>query len=98
MLRLDPHTNKKTENNLQRQNNIFIFSYLFVVNNSGQIVAVFGAECESGDTFADGSVRYSMTSVNILTCSVSKDSGGQFSTALNGFQRKDPTFPVGLAY
>jgi len=51
---------------------------------------VFGAECESGDTLT-------MTSVNVLTCSVSKDCGGQFSTALNGFQRKDPTFPAGLA-
>ncbi|KAI4320558.1 hypothetical protein MLD38_034026 [Melastoma candidum] len=57
----------------------------------------------SGDTFTDGSVRYTMTSMNVpepvmslAVSPVSKDSGGQFSKALNRFQREDPTFRVGL--
>ncbi|XP_077251338.1 elongation factor G, mitochondrial-like isoform X1 [Tasmannia lanceolata] len=71
--------------------------------HSGQIVAVFGVDCASGDTFTDGSVRYTMTSMNVpepvmslAVSPVSKDFGGQFSKALNRFQREDPTFRVGL--
>ncbi|KAL6583847.1 Elongation factor G-1, mitochondrial [Orobanche minor] len=71
--------------------------------HAGQIVAVFGIECATGDTFTDGSVKYTMTSMNVpepvmsLALSpVSKDSGGQFSKALNRFQREDPTFRVSL--
>ncbi|KAL5794933.1 hypothetical protein ACOSP7_003527 [Xanthoceras sorbifolium] len=71
--------------------------------HAGQIVAVFGVDCASGDTFTDGSVKYTMTSMNVpepvmslAVQPVSKDSGGQFSKALNRFQREDPTFRVGL--
>ncbi|GKV12806.1 hypothetical protein SLEP1_g23905 [Rubroshorea leprosula] len=71
--------------------------------HAGQIVAVFGVDCASGDTFTNGSVRYTMTSMNVpepvmslAVQPVSKDSGGQFSKALNRFQREDPTFRVGL--
>ncbi|WOL08368.1 elongation factor G, mitochondrial [Canna indica] len=71
--------------------------------HAGQIVAVFGVDCASGDTFTDGSVRYTMTSMNVpepvmslAVSPVSKDSGGQFSKALNRFQKEDPTFRVGL--
>ncbi|KAF7825242.1 elongation factor G-2, mitochondrial [Senna tora] len=71
--------------------------------HAGQIVAVFGVDCASGDTFTDGSVRYTMTSMNVpepvmslAVQPVSKDSGGQFSKALNRFQKEDPTFRVGL--
>ncbi|XP_065873260.1 elongation factor G-2, mitochondrial isoform X1 [Euphorbia lathyris] len=71
--------------------------------HAGQIVAVFGVDCASGDTFTDGSIRYTMTSMNVpepvmslAVQPVSKDSGGQFSKALNRFQREDPTFRVGL--
>ncbi|XP_052193371.1 elongation factor G-1, mitochondrial isoform X1 [Diospyros lotus] len=71
--------------------------------HAGQMVAVFGVDCASGDTFTDGSVRYTMTSMNVpepvmslAVSPVSKDSGGQFSKALNRFQREDPTFRVGL--
>lgn len=71
--------------------------------HAGQIVAVFGIDCSSGDTFTDGSVRYTMTSMNVpepvmslAVKPVSKDSGGQFSKALNRFQKEDPTFRVGL--
>ncbi|KAL9264757.1 Elongation factor G-1, mitochondrial-like protein [Drosera capensis] len=71
--------------------------------HAGQIVAVFGVDCASGDTFTDGSVKYTMTSMNVpepvmslAVSPVSKDSGGQFSKALNRFQREDPTFRAGL--
>ncbi|GLU00402.1 hypothetical protein SLE2022_177760 [Rubroshorea leprosula] len=71
--------------------------------HAGQIVAVFGVDCASGDTFTNGSVRYTMTSMNVpepvmslAVQPVSKDSGGQFSKALNHFQKEDPTFRVGL--
>uniref|UniRef100_A0A1J3F8V6 Elongation factor G, mitochondrial n=1 Tax=Noccaea caerulescens TaxID=107243 RepID=A0A1J3F8V6_NOCCA len=71
--------------------------------HAGQIVAVFGVECASGDTFTDGSVKYTMTSMSVpepvmslAVQPVSKDSGGQFSKALNRFQKEDPTFRVGL--
>ncbi|KAL1190597.1 Elongation factor G-1 [Cardamine amara subsp. amara] len=71
--------------------------------HAGQIVAVFGVECASGDTFTDGTVKYTMTSMSVpepvmslAVKPVSKDSGGQFSKALNRFQKEDPTFRVGL--
>ncbi|KAB2002722.1 hypothetical protein ES319_D11G085200v1 [Gossypium barbadense] len=71
--------------------------------HAGQIVAVFGVDCASGDTFTNGSVKYTMTSLSVpepvmslAVQPVSKDSGGQFSKALNRFQREDPTFHVGL--
>lgn len=71
--------------------------------HAGQIVAVFGVDCASGDTFTDGTVKYTMTSMNVpepvmslAVSPVSKDSGGQFSKALNRFQKEDPTFRVGL--
>ncbi|EAZ27513.1 hypothetical protein OsJ_11462 [Oryza sativa Japonica Group] len=71
--------------------------------HAGQIVAVFGVDCASGDTFTDGSVKYTMTSMNVpepvmslAVSPISKDSGGQFSKALNRFQKEDPTFRVGL--
>lgn len=31
----------------------------------GDIVAMFGVDCASGDTFTDGSVNYTMTSMNV---------------------------------
>ncbi|XP_030923088.1 elongation factor G-1, mitochondrial-like [Quercus lobata] len=66
--------------------------------HAGQIVAVFGVDCASRYTFTDGSVKSTMTSMNVpkpmmslAVQPVSKDSGGQFSKALNHFQREDPT-------
>ncbi|KAL3616487.1 Elongation factor G-2, mitochondrial [Castilleja foliolosa] len=71
--------------------------------HAGQIVAVFGVDCASGDTFTDGSVKYTMTSMSVpepvmslAISAVCKDSGGNFSKALNRFQKEDPTFRVGL--
>lgn len=71
--------------------------------HAGEIVAVFGIDCATGDTFTDGSVKYTMTSMNVpepvmslaITPS-SRDSTANFSKALNRFQREDPTFRVSL--
>ena len=68
---------------------------------AGDIVAMFGVDCASGDTFNDGDVKYTMTSMFIPNAVISlaiapKDKAGQasFSKALNKFTREDPTFRV----
>lgn len=65
----------------------------------GDIVAMFGVECSSGDTFTDGSVNYTMTSMfvpnPVLELSIApKEKAKQvnFSKALNRFIKEDPTF------
>ncbi len=67
----------------------------------GDIVAMFGVDCASGDTFTDGNVRYSMTSMfvpdPVIELAVApKDKAGlvSFSKALNRFTKEDPTFRV----
>ena len=68
---------------------------------AGEICAVFGVDCASGDTFTDGQLNYSMTSMfvpePVISLSIkpkqSKD-GNNFSKAMNRFQREDPTFRV----
>jgi len=66
---------------------------------AGDICAVFGVDCNSGDTFTDGSVNYAMTSMFVPKPVISvavrpKDSGAEMnmSKALNRFTREDPTF------
>ncbi len=68
---------------------------------AGDIVAMFGVECASGDTFTDGSIQYTMTSMHVPNAVISlavapKDKAGQanFSKALNRFSKEDPTFRV----
>jgi len=68
---------------------------------AGDIVALFGVDCASGDTFTDGTVNYSMTSMfvpePVIELAVApKDKAGQvnFSKALNRFTKEDPTFRV----
>jgi len=68
---------------------------------AGDIVAMFGVECASGDTFTDGTVQYTMTSMHVPNAVISlavapKDKGGtaNFSKALNRFSKEDPTFRV----
>ena len=68
---------------------------------AGEIVAFFGVDCASGDTFTDGKVKYTMTSMFIPNAVISlaiapKDKGGSanFSKALNKFTKEDPTFRV----
>ncbi|KAG5650680.1 Elongation factor G, mitochondrial [Sphagnurus paluster] len=68
----------------------------------GEICAMFGVECSSGDTFTDGSTSYSMTSMYVPEPVISlaiKANGIEtpnFSRALNRFQKEDPTFRVHL--
>jgi elongation factor G len=66
---------------------------------AGDIVALFGVDCFSGDTFTDGSVNYAMTSMRVPEPVVSlavtpKDnkSSTQMSKAIHRFVREDPTF------
>lgn len=68
---------------------------------AGDIVAMFGVECSSGDTFTDGTINYSMTSMfvpkPVIELSVApkeKTAQVNFSKALNRFQKEDPTFQV----
>lgn len=67
----------------------------------GQIVAMFGIDCASGDTFTDGNLNVTMTSMfvpePVIELAVSpKEKSGQvnFSKALNRFTKEDPTFRV----
>ncbi|KAH9475024.1 Elongation factor G, mitochondrial [Psilocybe cubensis] len=66
----------------------------------GEICAMFGVECSSGDTFTDGSTSFSMTSMYVPEPVISlsiKPKGLEtpnFSRALNRFQKEDPTFKV----
>lgn len=67
---------------------------------AGEICAMFGVECSSGDTFTDGTTSYTMTSMFVPdpVVSLSIKPAGQespnFSKALNRFQKEDPTFRV----
>ncbi|KAF2867192.1 P-loop containing nucleoside triphosphate hydrolase protein [Massariosphaeria phaeospora] len=68
---------------------------------AGEICAVFGVDCASGDTFTDGSLGYTMTSMfvpePVISLSIkpkhTKDTPN-FSKAINRFTREDPTFRV----
>ncbi|KAF2224584.1 P-loop containing nucleoside triphosphate hydrolase protein [Elsinoe ampelina] len=68
---------------------------------AGEICAVFGVDCASGDTFTDGTLGYTMTSMfvpePVISLSVkpkqTKDTPN-FSKAMARFQREDPTFRV----
>jgi len=66
---------------------------------SGDIVALFGVDCFSGDTFTDGRLNYSMSSIfvpePVISLAVSpKDHKAQtnMAKALGRFIREDPTF------
>ena len=70
--------------------------------SSGDIVAMFGIDCNSGDTFTDGSVNLAMTSMfvpePVISLTVTpKDNKAQtnMSKALRRFTKEDPTFRVG---
>ncbi|KAK5814703.1 translation elongation factor G [Linnemannia elongata] len=66
----------------------------------GEICAMFGVDCSSGDTFTDGALQYTMTSMFVPNPVISlslKPKGKEtpnFSKALNRFQKEDPTFKV----
>jgi elongation factor G len=65
----------------------------------GDIVALFGIDCASGDTFCSPSVNYAMTSMYVPEPVISlaitpkdKKSADQMAKALNRFTKEDPTF------
>ena len=67
----------------------------------GDIVALFGVDCASGDTFTDGSVNMAMTSmhvpepvINLMIKPVDNKASTNMSKALQRFTREDPTFRV----
>ena len=68
---------------------------------AGDIVALFGVDCTSGDTFTDGTVNFTMTSMHVPDAVISlavapkdKATAANFSKALNRFTKEDPTFRV----
>jgi elongation factor G len=68
-------------------------------SGSGDIVALFGIDCASGDTFTDGKLNYSMSSMHIpapvislAVVPVDNKAQGNMSKALNRFTKEDPTF------
>ena len=68
---------------------------------AGDIVALFGVDCYSGDTFTDGSVNIAMTSIHVPDAVISltvtpKDTKAQtnMSKAIQRFTKEDPTFRV----
>ncbi|MBT8495691.1 MAG: elongation factor G, partial [Deltaproteobacteria bacterium] len=70
---------------------------------AGDIVAMFGVDCHSGDTFTDGTVNLSMSAMHVPEPVVSlsikaKDKGAEtkMSKALRRFGKEDPTFQVGV--
>ncbi len=67
--------------------------------NAGDIVALFGIDCFSGDTFTDGRLNCSMTSIYVPDPVISltvrpKDNQAEdrMAKALGRFIREDPTF------
>jgi elongation factor G len=69
---------------------------------AGDIVAMFGIDCNSGDTFTDGTLNVAMTSMfvpdPVISLTVTpKDNKAQtnMSKALRRFTKEDPTFRVG---
>jgi elongation factor G len=65
----------------------------------GDIVALFGIDCASGDTFTDGKLNYAMSSMHVpdpvISLSIKpKDQSSQdnMGKALGRFVREDPTF------
>ncbi len=67
--------------------------------SAGDIVALFGVDCASGDTFTDGNINVAMTSMHIAEPVISlsikpidQKSMDNMGKALGRFVREDPTF------
>lgn len=65
----------------------------------GDIVALFGIECASGDTFCGGGLNYAMSSmfvpnpvIDLAIMPKDKKASDQMAKALNRFTKEDPTF------
>jgi len=68
----------------------------------GDIVAIFGLDCHSGDTFTDGRTRVTLTSIHVpapvISLSVTpadNKSQTNLTKALRRFTKEDPTFRAG---
>jgi elongation factor G len=68
---------------------------------AGDIIAIFGVDCSSGDTFHDGSLDVAMSSIHVPSAVISltikpKNAAGtaNMSKALQRFSKEDPTFRV----
>jgi len=66
---------------------------------AGDIVAIFGIDCASGDTFCSPGVHYSMTSmyvpepvISLAVAAKDKQSEDNIGKAINRFTKEDPTF------
>jgi len=66
---------------------------------SGDIIALFGVDCASGDTFCDSSINWSMSSmyvpapvISLAINPVDNKAQENMSKALNRFCKEDPTF------
>jgi len=69
--------------------------------SAGDIIAVVGIDCASGDTFCDESVNYSLENifvpVPVIRLSIEpaqRDGADRLGKALERFRREDPTFHV----
>ncbi len=67
----------------------------------GDIIAVVGMDCASGDTFCGGNLNYSLESIfvpeAVITRSIepiNRDGADKLAKALERFRREDPTFRV----
>jgi len=65
----------------------------------GEIAALFGIDCASGDTFCDSKLNYSMSSmyvpkpvISLAVHPVDKKASDNMAKALNRFTKEDPTF------
>ncbi len=68
---------------------------------AGDIVAVFGMECASGDSWTDGKINWAMSSMfvpdpvmSLAIAPKEQSASGNFTKSLQKFRREDPTFVV----
>ncbi len=68
---------------------------------AGDIIAMFGVDCASGDTFTDGQLNVTLESmfvpdpvISLAVAPKKKEDANNFSKALNKFTKEDPTFHV----
>ncbi len=71
--------------------------------DAGDIVAIFGVDCNSGDTFTDGQMNVAMSSmfvpnavISVAIKPVDHVAENQMSKALRRFTKEDPTFRVSV--
>ena len=69
--------------------------------SAGDIVAIFGVDCASGDSFTDGRINYAMSSMfvpdpvmSLAIAPKEQSASGNFTKALQKFRKEDPTFFV----